>query len=307
MSLHLIPASRRQFLRASLAGGIATIATRFASAAEDASSVAPWALLADTHISQNREAVNRDTNMFDNLSRIIDEILAEDPLPAGAVINGDCAYIMGLPKDYEMLQSQITKLVDAGIPVHMTMGNHDNRRVSYDTLESRKSDEKLVAGKHVAVIDAGPVHLFLVDSLMKVNVVTGEIGQAQREWLNRALAERSDKPAIVMGHHNPLMGPVKVSGIKDTDPFFDVLHQHPHVSAYIFGHTHDWKLYESDQGLQLINQPPCAYTFHPSRPSGWVRMTVSDERLTLELRALDQEHPQHAERHELLHRALAEN
>ena len=94
MTLHLIPSMRRQFLQSTLAGGIATLACRSATAAPSTASNR-WALLADTHMAGDEKTVARGVNMFDNLNRVIDEVLAEDPLPAGVVINGDCAYSEG--------------------------------------------------------------------------------------------------------------------------------------------------------------------------------------------------------------------
>lgn len=304
MTFHLTPLSRRNFLTATAAGGVATLVCRDSFAVP--TSPATWALLADTHIAGDKSTIGGgDTNMFDNLNRVIDQILTEDPLPLGAIINGDCAYLEGFEKDYQTLRRPLARLTDAGIPVHMTMGNHDNRGPFYKTLAAQKPATSLVEGKHVTVVKAGPVNFFLIDSLMQVNVVTGEIGSAQLAWLDRALSASRDQPAIVFGHHNLQAGQTNVSGIKDTKSFVDVLHSHPHVAAYYYGHTHDWKLTKSAQGLNLINQPPVAYLFDKSRPNGWVRMTISAEQTKLELRSLKDDHPQQGEVHELPHRSLA--
>lgn len=305
MTFHLTPCSRRQFVSATVAGGVANIVCRSASSAPTAE-VAHWALLADTHIAGKQEAKGLGgTVMYDNLNRVIDEILAEDPLPSGVIINGDCAHLLGFEADYKTLRRIIGRLVDGGVPIHVTMGNHDNRGPFYAALAEQIGETALVEGKHVAVLDAGPVNFFLVDSLMKVNVTIGEIGTAQLTWLDGALREHSDKPAIVMGHHNPQGEHTNINGIKDTEAFLNTLHAHPHVQSYFYGHTHDWKLTKSSEGVNLINQPPVAYVFDKSRPNGWVRMTVSSDATKLELRALDSGHPQHAESHELAHRVIA--
>ena len=39
---------------------------------------------------------------------------------------------------------------------------------------------------------------------------------------------------------------------------------------------------------------PVAYVFNASRPNGWVRATPAPNGMTLELRALDANHPEHA-------------
>lgn len=305
MALHLIPSSRRQFLETTVTAGIATFTCRPATATP---SVAPnrWALLADTHMAGDEKTVARGANMFDNLNAVISEVLAEDPLPAGVVINGDCAYLEGLADDYHTLRRPIDRLVDAGVPVHMTMGNHDDRGPFYAAFAEQKSGDEVVAGKHVAVLQCENVNLFLVDSLQVVNKVTGELGEKQLQWLNDALVKHSEKPAMIIGHHNPQYLPAdstaQVSGLADTAAFVDLMHSQPHVQAYIYGHTHDWKLSETAGRVHLINQPPCAYVFNESRPNGWLRLTVGEDEFAVELQALDKSHPQHGEKHTLGHR-----
>lgn len=308
MTLHLIPASRRRFLQSTISGGVAALACRTADAAPSASSH-HWAMLADTHIAGDPTTVVRGTNMFENLNRIIDEVIREDPLPRGAIINGDCAYLKGLPADYTALRRCVDRLLDADIPVHMTMGNHDDRAPFYTTFSDNESGESPVEGKHVAVLETDTANLFLVDSLKEVNVVTGQLGQSQLLWLHGALKQRSDKPAIVVGHHNPQYLPkgseAKISGLADTEALIETLHGQPQVQAYMFGHSHNWKLDKTPGGLHLINQPPCAYVFNQARPNGWVRMTLGEDQFSLELRALDKSHPQHGEKHVLEHRMSA--
>jgi hypothetical protein len=308
MTFHLIPSSRRRFLQATVAGGVASLACR-AGVADTPAASNCWALLADTHIAGDENTIVRGTNMFDNLNRVIDEVIDEDPLPAGAIINGDCAYLKGLDSDYATLRRAVRRLIDAGIPVHMAMGNHDDRGPFYDNFSDQKQEHPLVAGKHVVVLETEMANLFLLDSLKQVNVVTGQLGESQLQWLLDALGQRDDKPAIVIGHHNPQHRPkgstAKVTGLADTEALFNTLHSQPQVQAFVFGHSHDWKLNETPSGLRLINQPPCAYVFNKSRPSGWVRMTLAPEEFSVELRSLDKSHPQHGEKHVLSHRLAA--
>ena len=311
MSLHLIPISRRRFVQASLATAAVTLGSPslMATQESDEESVDYWALLADTHIAANKEATSRGANMFDNLSKIIDELLAEEQKPLGVIINGDCARLSGRPRDYATLRTAVDRIVAAELPVHMTMGNHDDRDPFYGAFEKQEAEAALVEGKHVAILPGRHANLFLLDSLNIVNEVAGELGKTQLDWLANSLAEHSDKTAIVIGHHDPQILPEdsteKVSGLTDTAQFFEVLHSHPHVQAYFYGHTHDWKLSKTSEGVHLINQPPSAYVFNAERPKGWVRLKVLDETLTVELRALDKEHEQHGESHTLEHRAAA--
>ena len=310
MSLHLIPTSRRRFVQVSLATAAVTLGCPSLMAATE-ESADHWALLADTHIAGNKNAVSRGSNMFDNFNKIIDELLAEENRPIGVIINGDCARLKGRPKDYATLRTAVNRITAAGLPVHMTMGNHDDRDPFYDAFKQQKLDAELVEGKHVAMLPGLHANLFLVDSLDIVNEVAGKLGKMQLQWLAKSLAEHSDKPAIVIGHHDPQLLPEgstkKVDGLRDTAKFFDVLHSHPHVQAYFYGHTHDWKLSETSDRVHLINQPPCGYVFNAKRPIGWVRLKVEKEAIVVELRALNRKHPQHGETHTLEHRVAVES
>ncbi|MCM2370653.1 metallophosphoesterase family protein [Aporhodopirellula aestuarii] len=305
MSLHLIPASRRRFVQASLATAAVTLGCPSLMAATE-ESADHWALLADTHIAADKNAVSRGAHMFDNFNKIIDELLAEENKPLGVIINGDCARLRGRPGDYATLREAVDRITTAGLPVHMTMGNHDDRDPFYGAFTKQKPDAVLVDGKHVAILPGRHANLFLVDSLNIVNEVSGKLGEIQLQWLAKSLAEHSDKTAIVIGHHDPQFLPkgstAKVSGLADTAKFIDVLHSQPHVQAYFYGHTHDWKLTKTSEGVLLINQPPCAYVFNPKRPNGWVLLEVQVETLAVELRALNKQHPQHGESHTLEHR-----
>ena len=306
MSLHLIPTSRRRFVQVSLATAAVTLGCPSLMAATK-ESADHWALLADTHIAGNKDAVSRGTNMFDNFNKIIDELLAEENKPLGVIINGDCARLKGRPKDYATLRTAVNRITAAGLPVHMTLGNHDDRSSFYAAFKKQKPEAALVEGKHVAMLPGRHANLFLVDSLNIVNEVSGKLGKTQLQWLAKSLGEHSDKPAIVIGHHDPQLLPddstEKNSGLTDTAKFFDVLHSQPHVQAYFYGHTHDWKLTETSDRVHLINQPPCGYVFNAKRPNGWVRLKIQKETLAVELRALDKKHPQHGETHTLEHRA----
>jgi hypothetical protein len=63
--------------------------------------------------------------------------------------------------------------------------------------------------------------------------------------------------------------------------------------SLVNGHSHDWRITASETKLHEVNLPPTAYVFNPARPSGWVRAKVDATGMTLELKALDQTHPEH--------------
>src|SRR5690606_25576581 len=98
-------------------------------------------------------------------------------------------------------------LSEAGLPLHLTMGNHDDRAPLYQALAAQRPSDPPVDSKHVSVIESPHANWFLLDSLYQVNVVTGELGAEQLAWIEKELDARQDKPAIVMAHHNPQFDP----------------------------------------------------------------------------------------------------
>src|SRR5688572_4902853 len=112
MPIHFASSSRRRFLGAAtlLGGGWLT---RFESlAAEDGSQ--SFALLSDTHISADPEAVLRETHLCNNLKSVVAEVKAM-PQPAAAVLlNGDAALNTGLREDYQQLINQLAPLMGQG-------------------------------------------------------------------------------------------------------------------------------------------------------------------------------------------------
>jgi 3',5'-cyclic-AMP phosphodiesterase len=301
MPIHLPPISRRSFL-AQTAAAAGWLTFRTAWADETKADPNTFALLADTHIPASPETMARGVNMSDNLRQVVAELTALDPQPAAVAINGDCAYLQGLPSDYENLAQLVKPLAAAGLPLHLTMGNHDDRGPFYDALSNQRQSEPPVESKHVAVIESPLANWFLLDSLFEVNVVTGELGEKQLTWLAQALDARPDKPAIIFAHHNPQFAPRETgtawTGLKDTERLFDLLADRKHVKAYVFGHTHTWNLSEVN-GIHLINLPPVAYVFGEGRPNGWVQATARENGLKLKLHTIDKDHPQHHETAEL--------
>ena len=104
-----------------------------------------------------------------------------DVKPAAAFFNGDCAYLHGLKDDYRQLAPLLDPIRKAGLPLHLSMGNHDDRTEFADVLADYRPEERPVEGHYVAVIPAERANWFLLDSLKKTNDTPGELGMPQIE------------------------------------------------------------------------------------------------------------------------------
>jgi len=300
MPIYLPPISRRAFLRraALAAAGLAAAPTLFAADAKVDANF--WALFSDPHIAADRATVHSQVNMADHLEGVVKEVAAMPVRPAGIFVNGDCAFNNGQMDDYATLTGLLEPLRQT--PIHLTLGNHDNRDHFWKALKTETAARRPVADKQTLIVSAPAVNWFVLDSLDQTLSTPGLLGKPQLVWLGRALDANTDKPALVMLHHNPGFTEA-VPGLKDTAALLEVIRPRKHVKAYFFGHTHFWDVTQDESGIHFINLPPTAYVFREGKPSGWVRATLRTGGMKLELRCLDISHPQHGEVKDLKWRA----
>ena len=303
MPLHLPPLTRRAFLRRTLATGAGLLTFPSLRAAEGGADPDLWALLSDTHIAADRAAMKSGINMTDHLVAAVRGVGALASRPAGVFVNGDCAVLKGLTEDYATFTALITPLREAGLPLHLTLGNHDDRDIFWASLKNARPAAPALASRHVSIVEGARANWFLLDSLDEVNKTPGVLGDEQRAWLAKALDAHTAKPALVMVHHHPFTpGPGKVPGLTDTAELLAILLPRRHVKALFFGHTHTWRFTEKD-GLHLVNLPAVAYPFAATEATGWVDAKLTEKGASLTLHAHDTKNPAHGKVTELAWRA----
>jgi hypothetical protein len=308
MPIILPPIARRQFIKGSLAFGCTAI-TASSSLAKAAGEPVRLdqnrvALLADTHISADPnlsypgtkwpgspvvEDEHERVNMAQCLADVAKNVIALNPLPAHLIINGDCTMSRGTEAEYKELLRLLEPLRVAGITVHVTIGNHDNRENLWKLLPFLKKEEM---GIQAGVIELPHANLVLLDSGRK-----GILGAKQLNWLAKELDRRADKPALVFGHFNPYpnRGVRPIKGMHDGASLLKLLAQRKHARVYFYGHTHEWQQDQRDH-LHLINQPAVSYYFGKGHAHGWVDMKLTKQSADLELYCIDPKHSQHGER-----------
>src|ERR1039458_2678580 len=251
MPIHLPAISRRQFLIRSLTSGAALALSPSLLAAAKRTDPNFWALLSDTHLAADRGLMARGINMTDHFTSVSRELLALPKLPAGVFITGDCAYNSGQTADYRHVTDLLEPIRSAQMPVHLTLGNHDNRERFWEALTAEKAAPRPLADRQVALLPTPRVNWFILDSLEKTLSTPGLLGQEQLDWLAKALDAHTEQPALALIHHNPgISGNI---GLKDTEILFKVIRPRKQVKAYIFGHTHAWNRSEEHTEEHLIN------------------------------------------------------
>ncbi len=300
MPFHLPSFSRRDFLRTTLLGSAGLLSLR--AFGDEKPDIDPdfWALFSDPHIAADPATIAKGANMAEHLQHAVAEVRALAKRPAGLILNGDCAYDRGLAEDYATFTGLMSPVPAAGIPVHLTLGNHDDREIFWAALQNTRSDAPPVASKHVSVVEAARANWFLLDSLEVTKQTPGRLGDEQRAWLATALDARAGKPALVMVHHDPILAETgKKGSLLDTAELLAVLAPRRHVKALIFGHTHAWGV-SQHEGLHLINLPAVAYTFGGDNGlTGWTSCRLRNDGMNLEIRANNPERPEHGKVTEL--------
>ena len=295
MPITLPQLSRRNFLkRAALAGGAAAVAPQsIAGMFGKSRDKNTFAFFSDAHIAGDMTQTYLNVNMTDHLNTCVRELAAWPVKPAAVIVNGDLAYLTGKPEDYATF-GKLIEPVRALAPIHLSMGNHDERENFWNAFPHDATKLKSVPQKQATVFSSDCANWFLLDSLYATSKTPGELGPAQLDWLTHELDARPQKPAIVVVHHNPQFSK-GTNGLLDTAELMDALDSRRQVKALIFGHTHDWHVSQHADGIHLINLPPTSYPFKELRPSGWVRCALTKDGADFELRCLDTSHPEHAQ------------
>ena len=260
--------SRRQLLKGGLALVVGAVAFGPKSLlAQQPQDYARWAFLADTHIASDPKNRYRGFCPYQNLLEIASQ-LTYDP-PEGVVIAGDLARLTGRPEAYENLKALLSPLAQKR-PVYLGLGNHDNRQDFFHTFEDSTSSAEAVQDKHIVVADGGPVRLIILDTLFKINRISGMLGWPQRSWLETYLNTCDDKPTILFVHHKPK------ADLLDTNRLFRIIGPVTKVKAVVYGHTHQLGLSEY-KGIHLINLPATGFNLGDSHPVGWMDAKVTAE------------------------------
>jgi len=183
-------------------------------------------------------------------------------------------------------------LSDAGIPLHVAMGNHDNRANFVEAFpEVKDLRDTAVEEKLVYVVRSPYADLYILDSLKAG--AAGTLGKEQIEWLKTNLDAAPDYPAILFLHHGP-GAKLESSPLSDATALVDAISDQDQVASIVFGHTHTWTNRDLE-GIKLLNMPPVAYKFGQGKPLGWVDMRLTDEGVTYKLNTLDPESARNGE------------
>ncbi len=299
MPVYLPPINRRKFIRStSLATAGLLFGLKGTLFGNDNGNVDPdyFILASDTHIDGDL-STETGARLASYLETIVTRILSNTSrVPAGMIITGDVARTRGLPEDYTTFMDLVHPLREAGIPIYLCMGNHDDRDNLWEAVPEKKPDELFVSDKHILIVESPSAYHFLLDTLYIVNGTPGMLGEEQLDWLEKTLPDYDDKPVIMYGHHHPSTTTGGLSSLDDVEELWEIVVPLRHVKAYVYGHTHNWRI-QNWHGLHGINLPAA------NANGGFVHADFRSDRMSLLLDLLDTGSSQHGQQGSLMYRS----
>lgn len=184
----------------------------------------------DIHLTEPGKTIGgRDP--IANFRKALDHALISHADAEAAFITGDLSD-WGEEIDYIRLRDI---LAEFPIPMHLCIGNHDDRAIMAATLPDAFTDgfaQKVVPLSHGTAITVdtwGP------------KTHAGHFCEARAAWLDHAITQ-TDGPVWLFMHHNPVplhIGPMDKIMLQDADRFAVTVKPHANKISHIFhGHCH---------------------------------------------------------------------
>ncbi|MCY3880216.1 MAG: phosphodiesterase [Rhodobacteraceae bacterium] len=162
-------------------------------------------------------------------------------------------------ESFRRLQPQLQGL---NLPVHITLGNHDDRANFLAVFDQAAPS---VTGFLDTVIDCAGHRVILLDTLHS-GQHPGWLEDEQLSWLSERLAEAERLPVIVVMHHNiaDLQVSTDVIRLRGNRRLTDVLRTHADIRSVLSGHVH---LASSGMlhGIPFSTCAGCHYNIEPRR------------------------------------------
>lgn len=190
-----------------------------------------FVVLSDLHLGLSGVAING----LDPAARLSAAVacINRDHADADFVaIAGDLAD-RGEREAYEQLHRLLSSV---SVPVHITLGNHDDPDAYLSVFGQDQMDPQ---GRVSRAIDLNGYRVILLDTTTP-GTHAGALCEARRDWLAARLDEAADRPAIVIMHRhaNRLSLPVDDIPLADGAGFARLVKRHPDVRMILSGHVH---------------------------------------------------------------------
>jgi Icc protein len=189
------------------------------------------AQITDIHLGFERDNPGEMNRL--RLDQAVAMLCAMDPRPDFLLCTGDLTD-RGDQPSYERLREALQPLP---FPHYLVVGNHDLRGPLLNVFPETKTADGFVQ----YVLDDGPLRLIVIDT-MEERRHAGAFGPERARWLQARLAEKPDKPTLIVMHHPPVitgidwmtLGPEETWAPRLTA----IVARHKQVVGAICGHMH---------------------------------------------------------------------
>lgn len=219
--------------------------------------------LSDPHVTEPGRLISGRVDTAAALRHAVGRVLQLKPRPVAVLISGDLVD-RGRPAEYAQLRELLLPLLDAGLPLALLPGNHDERGALQAAFAG-------LAGVHCgqpgdAVIQytldlPGPLRLVALDSL-QAGRPEGGFDAIKLAQAGALLAERPSVPTLVALHHPPHatgLAAMDAMGLLQGRAEFEALiAAHPQVQRVVCGHLHRLTL-GSTGGVPALSAPSTAH------------------------------------------------
>lgn len=190
-----------------------------------------FVVMSDLHLVPEGE-VSLTLDTAERFERAVEAVNARYGDADFCILAGDLADL-GQAAAYERLKAIAARV---SIPLHVTLGNHDDRPTFFEVMGEHYRAE---TGKVDKVIDAKGYRIVVLDS-SEPGRGDGLLEAGQLDWLRARLAEAVDRPVIVVLHHNANALHIESDDIAILEPegFLEALATHPDIRQVIAGHVH---------------------------------------------------------------------
>ena len=187
--------------------------------------------ITDIHLTTPGQTIGgKDPNA--NFDRALTHALSHHADAEAVIITGDLSD-WGDSADYLRLRDRLSGLP---VPVHLCIGNHDDRAAFLATFPAHRDS----AGFVQSVVPLSVGHAVLLDTWQE-GTHAGSYCPARCAWLDRTL-QSLPGPVWIFLHHNPVpmgIAPMDKIMLLDADALGEVLARHRARIGHIFhGHCH---------------------------------------------------------------------
>ncbi|WP_047679309.1 MULTISPECIES: 3',5'-cyclic-AMP phosphodiesterase [Xenorhabdus] len=210
--------------------------------------------ITDMHLFANKGDSLLGVNTYRSYHAVLDAILEQNLDLDLVVVTGDLVQDQTIGA-YQHFVEGVARLL---APCVWLPGNHDYQPAMVDVLTAAglPLSKQIFIGQHWQLI--------MLDSQVQ-GVPHGELTDYQLEWMTKCLDEHSDRYAIVMLHHHPVLSGctwLDQHCLRNAPALAEFLKNKPQVKTILCGHIHQ-ELDEMWNGIRVMATPSTCVQFKP--------------------------------------------